>query len=193
MSGVLVCGPPRTGTSMVCGLLALHGIWFGDCKPPDAANPKGYFENLRLRAHGDKQHPGHFAKFWASTLAREGFIEGVWGAKIRPEMWLSHWCRVRDVAQIVFCVRPAEEAVSSRSVMPGNPQPAARARRTYDRRMATMDEIHRMAAVPRTCLFTPDLARRDFGGVRPVFEHLGIEFREDLARQWVDPDLWHHR
>lgn len=44
----LIAGVPRSGTSLIAGLLAYHGIWCGKCIPGDADNRYGYFENIEM-------------------------------------------------------------------------------------------------------------------------------------------------
>jgi len=46
--GLLVLGSHRCGTSMLAGLLALHGAFMGQTLPPGKNNPKGYWEHLGI-------------------------------------------------------------------------------------------------------------------------------------------------
>ncbi|MEY3004607.1 MAG: hypothetical protein RLZZ491_1783 [Pseudomonadota bacterium] len=46
---VFVTGILRSGTSMTAGLLAQAGLWLGQTVAASPANPRGYFENRRLR------------------------------------------------------------------------------------------------------------------------------------------------
>lgn len=46
---LIVSGPPRAGTSLLAGILYLCGAWKGDTVEGNKDNPKGYFENLRIR------------------------------------------------------------------------------------------------------------------------------------------------
>lgn len=58
--GFLIAGPPRSGSSLLAGLLQKHGVWTGSSRRPDIGNPTGYFENKQivglektiLKAHG---------------------------------------------------------------------------------------------------------------------------------------------
>lgn len=45
---IIILGIPRTGSSMISGIFAAHGVFFGKCKEPDESNPKGYFENIAI-------------------------------------------------------------------------------------------------------------------------------------------------
>lgn len=44
----LIAGVPRSGTSMIAGLLSKHGVWTGKCIAEDVFNPLGYFENKQI-------------------------------------------------------------------------------------------------------------------------------------------------
>lgn len=48
-SPILVVGAPRSGTSLLTGVLEHCGAWLGETIPGDEPNPKGYFENELLR------------------------------------------------------------------------------------------------------------------------------------------------
>ena len=45
---ILVLPLPRSGSSMVGGILHHLGVAMGPCQAPDAANPRGYFEDVRF-------------------------------------------------------------------------------------------------------------------------------------------------
>jgi len=46
--GLLALGSHRCGTSMLAGLLALHGAFMGQTLPPGRNNPKGYWEHMGI-------------------------------------------------------------------------------------------------------------------------------------------------
>ena len=49
MAGVIILSPGRSGSSLVAGIFAAHGLWTGNCRKADRWNRKGYFENNRLK------------------------------------------------------------------------------------------------------------------------------------------------
>ncbi len=51
---LLVTGLPRSGTSLVAGLLAESGVWVGRTVPGGPPNPRGFFEHVVLREEIDK-------------------------------------------------------------------------------------------------------------------------------------------
>ena len=47
---IFILGLPRSGTSMIAGLLEAFGLWLGETVPGrDLSNPKGFFENAPIR------------------------------------------------------------------------------------------------------------------------------------------------
>ncbi|HEB28690.1 MAG TPA: hypothetical protein ENI05_13110 [Porticoccus sp.] len=46
---ILITGLPRSGTSMVAGVLSASGAWSGSTVQGNEANPKGFFEHIILR------------------------------------------------------------------------------------------------------------------------------------------------
>ena len=69
--GVVVTGSGRRGTSMVAGLFAAHGVFFGDCKPADENNPRGYFEHPAIPR--PKARGRGWPRTWLKRLKREGW------------------------------------------------------------------------------------------------------------------------
>lgn len=95
MSPFVVLGAPRSGTSLVTGLLALHGVWTGTCKDGDWRNPKGYFESqpikqLLLTYAGRLIHAareaeplaqGRWQELVSRAIIEDGYSGGLWAAK----------------------------------------------------------------------------------------------------------------
>ena len=48
-SPIFVTGLPRSGTSMVAGCLHRCGFWVGDTVPGGIGNPRGFYENTKIR------------------------------------------------------------------------------------------------------------------------------------------------
>ena len=59
---ILITGFPRSGTSLVAGMFAACGAWTGECVPGGADNPRGFFENIRLRENITKKILGDLLK-----------------------------------------------------------------------------------------------------------------------------------
>lgn len=187
MAGIVILGASRSGTSMTAGLFARHGLWFGECMAPSRINAKGFYENLALkRVWKGQDRPADFPGWWRAERRRGG-CTGAWGAKSGAERW-PYWRQVDDVAAVVLCYRDRRSIEASRA-RAGFTRSAAATSRNWD----IMEGIKAAARVPVVPVWTPRFLEGDFGSVVPAFETIGVPFDRDLALQWVDPKLWHHR
>lgn len=184
--GVVVLGASRSGTSMTAGLFAAHGVWFGDCMPASAINPKGFFENLALKRVWGGDRPGDFPAWWRDERRANG-CTGPWGAKSGAECW-DLWRGVRDIACVVLCYRDRDSIAESRARAGFGRAPAATARN-----WRIMERVRKQALVPVVSVWTPRLVDGDCAEIVPAFEALGVPFDAAVASAWLEPDLWHHR
>lgn len=186
MKGVWIAGPSRTGTSMTAGLFAAHGVFFGNTRPDDKDNERGYFEHPFLKSlRGKPLHPA-WPKAWWETLRREGWPpDAPWGVKGGPQ--LAPLVRAMNPTVVVMCVRPLDQVQRSRDRCDWAKGSAEEVtKRDYDR-------LERIALEYPGSVFrvgTDSLARRDYRHVLPVFWTLGIPFNETAANEWIDPNLW---
>lgn len=184
MSGVLVVGPLRSGSNMVAGIFARHGVFFGDCKPADELNPRGYFENVWLW-EAFKRRPEPWPDVWFEQLKREGW-DGVqpWGAKIGPHF--DRWKLMRRTGPtvVVACKRPKGQIEASRRrgfEATGNPLGGSMSLgHILAYRDTQIDLIHTDKIVA--------------GGQRlelaSALAGLGLELDQRVVDEWIDPSLW---
>ena len=185
MSGVLIVGASRSGTSMTAGLFAQHGVWFGDCMGPAKINRKGFFENRALkRIYKGQERVQDFPVWWGVQRFNEGYTGGVWGAKCGAERWDQYWCDVPDIVAVVQCYRDKPSIEKSRNRAGFNQN-----RATVDKNWREMERMRDEA----TCfpVNTPRFIAGDFSEIIPVFDKIGLDFDPYIAQDWVDPSLWH--
>jgi hypothetical protein len=72
---VLVTGLPRSGTSMVAGLLGVSGLWLGHTVPGGQENIRGFFENVILRERVQKE------------ILRQGRFDPLGVRQLPPPAW----------------------------------------------------------------------------------------------------------
>jgi hypothetical protein len=184
MRGVVITGTGRSGTSLVAGLFAAHGVFFGNCKPADRHNPKGYFEHRATplpKAKGTGW-PG----VWWKTLRREGWDGKVpWGIKNMTSRW--RWFRRLHPTLVVITKRPESEVRASLKKT-GWGINADKLFRKYRKRRG---KILKQARCPVLEISTPLLIAGDFREIRRAFDVLGVPFNPDVARSWIDPGVWH--
>jgi len=197
---ILVMTIGRSGSSMVSGVFAAHGVWVGQCGRADHRNPKGYFENARIKAALKKIHgmppqvntvyppqPG-WAKFVRSVLEREGYNGGPWLVKhaaIFHRLW-EDW----DEPGTVILPRRESAAIFA----------SIRAARFHqfqsDEELAEHIEVQqeymdRLAANGATEVHSDAVTLGDFATLRAAFDAAGVEFVESIAERFVEESLWH--
>ena len=185
--GVWVTGPSRSGTSMVAGLFAEHGVFFGRTVEGDEHNEHGYFEHPELVSRVESRIWADWPEAWWRTLEGEGFERGgYWGVKRGRDAW--PWIRELGPELIVVCRRPVDETVRSR-------------RRRWPRKRAprgevllarkAFDKIGAQAGIcPMLTVNTERVVAGDYRRIATVFKRLGLRFDPAIAREWIDPGIW---
>ena len=81
---IFVTGLPRSGTSLVAGILAVSGAWTGATKPPSPENRKGNFENPALQ---DRFVKAYLALAGADPLGLDPLPDFDAAPLVAPEVW----------------------------------------------------------------------------------------------------------
>jgi len=187
MSGVLIIGASRSGTSMTAGLFAVHGVFFGDCVGPHQMNPKGFFENKWLKkVYNGEIKTSNFDAEWKKQLTKEGWNNEIWGAKCGAERWSQYWHNVDDIKAIVCCYRPRKQIEASRAAVGFNPN-----RKTIDYNWGIMKDL-REQGLPVVDVWTNQVVEGDYLDVKEAFSKLGLNFDTKLADEWIEPEHWRH-
>lgn len=182
-----VTGPSRSGTSMVAGLFAQHGVFFGTCTQPNEYNPKGFFENVWFkRVIQEGAPPKGWPRPWFRELVDQGWCGcNPWGVKCGPQQ--RHLVEPMRPTVVVFCQRPLDQIARSRSrVAWATGPPRVTAMRAY----RLMQAMHRELDVPVVHVRTDRLVLGQVGQIRPAFRQLGMELDKAVATDWIDPELW---
>lgn len=214
---VLVTGLPRSGTSLVTGLLAVCGLWLGGTIPGGKENPRGFFENAILREKLQKEilRRGNFDPLgvqrlpptsWepdvrnfrdvvGRVLAAEGYdASRTWGFKdakmsLTWRIWNQHFPRARWI----IVSRPAEQVVDSclrTSFMRYHSGDADFWRRFVEAYRLRLADLQ--AAVDWHCVIeSGEIAHGRFDDLQRLVAALELEWQPDAARAFVDPGFWH--
>jgi len=188
MRPIIVIGTARSGTSVVSGLIHLHGVWIGKCRPADQRNPKGFFENISInriiRAKGwDKKANKHeFRRLIQKVLRQQKYKEGQpWivkhGVIPRWDLWNvfnPYWVIVK---RKLTCV--AFSQLSSHVV------------ENIEKDMVILAELQQQRE--HLVIWPQKLIDRDYTQMEQILEIIGITFNPQIAEQFIDPVLWHYR
>jgi hypothetical protein len=214
---VLITGVPRSGTSLVTGLLGLCGLWLGDTVPGGRENIRGFFENKILREKLQKEllRSGGFdplgvnrlpppewqpavencREFVCAALAAQRY-EGTqpWGFKdAKLSLTWRVWHQQFPQARWIIVRRRTDEIVASclrTSFMQQHSSDPAFWHRFVDAYLARLEALQRSVPSSRT-IGASDVAAGRFGTLQQIVAELGLAWDEDAARAFVEPAAWH--
>lgn len=185
---ILVLGHPRSGTSVVCGLLASAGVWVGPHEP-EITNPTGTFENDRLRnlpsplwghlvRHVDAEH----------VMREQGYPGG-------PCPWLvklgdpARWWRWSDMDPITIKVRRTHSSILA-SALARKQTKGVEVGPDYTTQLSNriFRAVERMQDIPGYTVWPENLAH----GRADEFERLFHELNLRWDMSFWEPGLWHH-
>jgi len=209
---ILVTGFPRSGTSLVAGMLWQCGAWADTAgRKPDEHNPRGYFESpamngaqagLSLRAVeggealGRAWGPATFRDRVVRALRVRGWLSGPWLFKATAICTsLDCWRAAFPGARYVVVRRAQDECVASAMRVPMCRAYGDEAfwRRAWEAYRPHLDRV--AAEKAATTVWPGELlsAQVATGEVPEVWEQLagccGLEWGPAAAR-FVEPGLW---
>ncbi len=198
MRPIIVLAMGRSGSSLVTGSLALHGLWTGVCRPADDHNPRGYFENLRLNGALGRLYPGsiyhemqpmrlprRWPTFVRSVQDREGYRGGPWIVKANAFTW-PVWVPFDPV--FVFVRRNIE--VTARSAERHDPGAELDLDDWLTIAEAHHAEMNRVRAIVGGFdVSSTRLAGGDFDQIAPVLSAIGMTVDREALASFVDPTL----
>lgn len=195
---ILVVGMPRSGTSMVAGLFAAHGVWTGRYQQGNAMNAKGHFENLAIKRMlidctggrvpvqegiACEPVPGLREKV-LNIIKREGYRGGPWLFKGTSMYWpLWHDFRPRWI-----CVRRMIGSVLSSGQATGAFLPTGPD--AVNRHVQALDFLRDERG--GVDVETDQLIAGDFRTLEAALAYCGITMDVAKVRNFIDPALWRH-
>lgn len=216
MDPIIVTGLPRSGTSLVTGILAICGAWAGNTPAPDPHNRKGTFENVAIRENLIKPYllmhmadplgldplptvatdplidPCKWREMVNKTIQRQGYDDGPWvlkDAKIAL-MWRM-WADAFPAAKWVLVRREASMAIAS--CMRAEPM-TRRMGHDYQKwaKWADLYRKHLVSiTVPASHIWPDRDVFGDMSGVQSLVGKLGLTWRPDIVSAFVDDRLFH--
>jgi hypothetical protein len=214
---VFVTGLPRSGTSLVTGLLAICGLWLGHTPPGNSENIRGYFENVVLREKVQKEilRRGQFDPLGVRSLPPRGWLPTIpdfrplvaaalvtqhydgmqpWGFK-EPKMCLMWrlWDRHFPGARWVIVRRPIEQVVAScmrtsfLRHQSSNPQFWQVFADAYLQRIADLQSSVRWCRI----IDSRDIIGGRLESLEGLIGDLHLVWRQEEVRAFVAPEHWH--
>lgn len=217
---IFITGAPRSGTSLVAGILDVCGAWGGDTVPANDLNPKGYFENRFLRnmvvknylklikvcQYGQLSVPPRDlpplnkeeALAWRNMIKKQvkaqGYKKGKWYFK-DPKL-----CLIWRVFNSSFpsskwvIVRRREEDIV-RSIMKTDFMIAYDTEEQWHALVKEyVDRLEDMKNAPELNCFEiwPDeIVKGSHEQFKPLIEWAGLPWREKQVKEFILPEAWH--
>jgi hypothetical protein len=206
---ILITAPARSGTSMIAGLLVIHGVWVGRARgtyypetntalPTENQDVKDFIKSKLLNEGINKWN--HFPISKSASFKPEEIVALM--ARLVPDDtdWLVKTAGLLyhpDVWRVAFPsatwllpVRSLEDILASMAN-----HPSMRRRVSAIRTEATIAELHRRQrgvyrSVERAFLVRPDQIVSDLDYAAQVVSFCGIIPDKDRIREWIRPDMW---
>lgn len=209
MEPILVVAPPRSGTSMISGLLYHHGVQAGKYKV-NQNNPKGGFENLHikdvmkqsLKNNGYELNPIRIepTTFKDDPDFRQKVLQGIPNPS---EPWLCKESRILMTWPLWFEHFPNAIYVFNRRNFDDNLKSMLK-HRVISKRGGTEDlkrwivwARNAQEAIAEECphvwAYVDEIWKGNMDEAKEVVEACGLTFDEQVAREWIEPNLWHNR
>jgi hypothetical protein len=213
---VFVTGLPRSGTSMVAGLLGLCGLWLGHTVPGGKENVRGFFENVALRERVQKEilRQGQFDPLgvrrlpplaWHPSVKTLREVVGfalaaqqydgrqIWGFKdaklaLTWRLWHEHFPQARWI----IVQRPSNEIIASclrTSFMMQHSSDPAFWRHFVADYLERLDALQRMVGWSRV-IDAGDVAAARFDALEQLIGELGLAWRQDAVGAFIAPEHW---
>lgn len=216
---ILITGAARSGTSMTAGIINICGAFGGNMSGPNKNNKKGMFENNAIRQTitkpylksidcdplGQKPLPSSHqiydvsddqATRWRNRVQEvfreEGYKDGPYFYKgAKACLFWYMWHKAFPAAQWVIVRR--EDNDIARSCMQTNFMRAYRDVvgwlkwvETHKKRFSQM----KMAGLDVREVWPSKMINGDLSEIENVIKWLGLEYKEELVRSFIEPALW---
>ena len=180
MAAIIILGLPRSGSSMVAGIFALHGVWVGTCKLADTHNPKGYFENIFFREYMQKNYPT--VEAIEKIMVSDGYKGGPWLWKV---LSLNQGEFDQFDPAYICCRRPSQQIFDS-----------MRSSKVFGHSMSDV-ALKNLIETRQECLEgheieTDELANGNFDAIQAALFSVGLVPDTKLIEDFVDQSLWHY-
>ena len=209
-SPIFVTAPPRSGTTMVAGLLKMHGVWIGEARVTSypETNPQVGTENQEIKqlCKDIAQVTGY--KNWhvplpepvfesgtafAESVKQRVYTTGPWLVKTAwITIYYQLWHEAFPKAKWLLIQRSAEEIVASvkrHPVMQRHSE--VQVRKFVDALHARMGKIQSTPGIKSLIVDPAKIASSDLRRIVEVLRFCDIEPKAEVINNWIHPEWWH--
>ena len=188
---------PRTGSSMIAGIFAAHGVFTGQTTPATSWAPSGTFGNYRIKKVLKTGHPAglqdlakpvpNFQSRLDAAIIADGYRKGPWLIKCAA----IYWPLFDDMDPDFVLIRRKPDAVvksNEATMITGlSGDEFEKARQLYEEQIDLLE----MDGYP--VVDSEDVVDGDFRALADAFDSCGLEFKPEIARDVIMTDQWHYR
>ena len=216
---IFVLGLPRSGTSLIAGILEICGTWLGNTVPGGGVeNPKGFFENIYLREQVNKKI---LSSLGADTLGvkrlpaleslppvnglkpviRSGLEENGYDYS-RP--WLFKDAKLTLLwpiyhsafpnAHWIIVRRDTKHIIASclnTSFMKTHSRDHQFWAQWADEYLARLDAL-KSSQCTWSEIWTPKIINGEFDELATLVQQLDLQWRTKAVQQFINPHYWHY-
>lgn len=186
-SPIIVTGLPKSGTSIVTGSIAAHGVWTGMCRPARSQNPKGFFENRRLTKLANSEElrrmgRSAFERAVQEILMKERYKGGPWVFKLPVSTNWYIWDRLSPLWVVVR--RPYNKVLDSHKRIGLSYSPTDH----IEHKSILWD----MVCSCKAMIADPNaIVNGNYTGLDRVLAAIDIRMRTDIMSEFVIKEIWH--
>ena len=205
---ILIAGPPRSGTTMLAGLIGKHSVWVGRSRTTmySGTNPEFGSENIDIKYLMKQEAKKAGYKNWTIPLPKWNIdvnkLKDEIELNILPDKqkWLiktswtlifwEFWNAAYPDAYWIFPVRPFMGILDSINRHPSMRRHPTAMKNNFVRTLHRQQkEVH---SIVNNGLFVNinRIAKKDKGEIRKLFNFLNIELDWYIVEQWIDPKLF---
>jgi hypothetical protein len=204
---ILIAGPPRSGTTMLAGLIGKHSVWVGRSRTTMylGTNPEFGSENIDIKYLMKQEAKKAGYKNWTILLPKWNIdvnkLKDEIELNILPDKqkWLiktswtlifwEFWSAAYPDAYWIFPVRPFAGILDSINRHPSMRRRPTAMKSGFVRSLhKRQKEIH---SIVNNSLFVNvnKIVKKDKNEINKLFNFLDIELDWNIVESWIDPDL----
>ena len=191
---IVIIGLPRSGTSMVAGIFAEHGVFIGECKAAnEQINARGFYEHIGftelltnyygrgLVSRGEEVEPmPGFREEILELMVRDGYKGGPWlikHATVYHKIWEEFNPRFILVRRNSDSILQSTKSVRWKS----NINVVRKGQEVLDRYSDCRCGVE---------VSSEKIIQGDYEELHNAFAHCGLVLDEKIVKEFVDPSLW---
>jgi len=177
---------------MIAGMFARHGVFTGSCYPPSHQNPKGFFENRKIKVRLKERFGfdllGPLPEYqdgWNSEVMEIFKSEGYKGGELLVKAGAFYW-KVWD-AKFIKVKRDLPSIMKSF-------EKTGYLKSIYSTKQ--IEEIivrqqHIMDEVPGVTIHSNNVVEGNYDDLVKAFDYCDLTFDPKIADEFVEKEYWH--